>query len=77
MAAALLSSILRNATYVNDQSAAISTLELVLVGGGGNAPSPDAVLINIFASYIGGPVPTGTLLEDLSGITVTAIYSDG
>lgn len=34
-------------------------------------------LSGIFASYAGGDVPVGTAVTDLTGITVTAAYSDG
>lgn len=36
-----------------------------------------AALAGITASYSGGPVPVGTLVHDLSGVAVTASYSDG
>ena len=38
---------------------------------------PEATLSSISATYTGGNVAVGTLLNDLTGITVTATYSDG
>ena len=35
------------------------------------------ILNGIYATYSGGTVPAGTTLDQLSGIIVTAIYSDG
>lgn len=41
------------------------------------ASSGEVTLTSISASYTGGIVPAGTTLSQLSGITVTATYSDG
>ena len=88
-ASALLITILRNATYPegNDQSANITALEEALASGsaGGeeepDAPvepdEPDVALSSISAAYNGGDVPVGTAVTDLTGIVVTAHYSDG
>lgn len=39
--------------------------------------SGEVTLSSISASYTGGTVPAGTTLSQLSGITITATYSDG
>lgn len=50
-------------------------------GGGGGDPdvpvTPDVTLTSISATYSGGDVAIGTALTALTGITVTATYSDG
>lgn len=46
-------------------------------GGGDGSGDADVTLTRISATYIGGDVPAGTAVADLSGITVTAHYSDG
>ena len=50
-------------------------------GGGGGDPdkpvTPDVTLTSISVTYSGGPVPAGTALDGLTGIVVTAHYSDG
>ena len=38
---------------------------------------PEVTLTGITATYTGGSVPVGTALADLTGIVVTAAYSDG
>ena len=49
-----------------------------LWGGSGEVPDEPAVtLMSIFATYGGGDVPVGTAVTDLTGIVVTAHYSDG
>lgn len=40
-------------------------------------PPVEVVLVGITAVYSGGNVPAGTSLDALTGITVTATYSDG
>ena len=88
-AAALLVEILRHAIYDGDQTGNIDALaaELGLSAGdsGGDVTpeepedpdEPVVTLTGITASYTGGDVPVGTDLTDLTGITVTAHYSDG
>lgn len=44
---------------------------------GGGSGETEATLSSISATYTGGEVTTGTALSDLTGITVTATYSDG
>lgn len=39
--------------------------------------NPDVTLTSISATYSGGDVPAGTAVTDLTGIVVTAHYSDG
>ena len=46
-------------------------------GSGDNTGGTEATLSSISATYTGGNVAVGTLLNDLTGITVTATYSDG
>ena len=43
----------------------------------GNAVEPEKTVTKITASYTGGDVPAGTSVNELTGITVTATYSDG
>jgi hypothetical protein len=82
-ASALLIAILRNAVYSTDQSANITALEEALAsggssGGGNEEPdNPEATLSSISAVYSGGSVTAGTAVSALSGIVVTAHYSDG
>lgn len=48
--------------------------------GGGEEPEPETpakTLQSISAVYDGGNVPVGTVVSSLSGVTVTAHYSDG
>lgn len=40
-------------------------------------PDPEKTLTSIFAVYSGGDVTAGTAVNDLTGIVVTAHYSDG
>ena len=80
-AKALLITILRNAVYSSDQSANITALEKALATGGSETPdepvNPDKTLTSISATYSGGNVPVGTSVLALTGIVVTAHYSDG
>ena len=89
-AVVLLTNILRHAVYDTDQSDAIDALAAELgissgdSEGGGEQPGipedpdvPEAVLTGLAVSYTGGDVAAGTALTDLTGITVTARYSDG
>lgn len=45
--------------------------------GGGSGETTEVTLSSISATYTGGEVTTGTVLSSLTGITVTATYSDG
>lgn len=86
-ARSLLITILRNAVYNSDQSAMITALEKALAtnGGGGtpdapdvpDEPNPEKTLTSISAVYSGGDVTAGTAVSALTGIVVTAHYSDG
>ena len=81
-ASGLLISILRNGIYSTDQSANITALETVLVSGGSeevpDGPvTPVVALSSISATYSSGDVAVGTAMADLTGIVVTAHYSDG
>jgi hypothetical protein len=86
-AAALLVSILRNARYDTDQSANIAALANALTATEEEEPDtpiepdepvvPEVTLSSISAVYSGGVVAVGTALADLTGIVVTAHYSDG
>lgn len=87
-ARALLITILRNAVYDTDQSAMITALEKALASSGdssgGNDPvvpdvpvNPEVTLASIIATYSGGDVAIGTALNNLTGIVVKAVYSDG
>ena len=46
-------------------------------GSSGGGPDETVKLQSISATYTGGDVTVGTALTDLTGITVTGIYSDG
>lgn len=46
-------------------------------GSGEGSGETEKTLSSISATYTGGEVTTGTALSDLTGITVTATYSDG
>lgn len=86
-AASLLITILRNGVYSTDQSANITALESELGSSGesgGDEPvipdepdEPEVTLSSISATYSGGDVPVDTAVTDLTGIVVTAYYSDG
>lgn len=88
-AASLLITILRNGIYSTDQSANITALEVELASaeepgdnpGGEEEPddpvTPEKTLSSISAVYSGGDVPVDTAVTDLTGIVVTAYYSNG
>lgn len=46
-------------------------------GGGDEEPETPRTLVSISAVYDGGKVPVGTAVSSLTGVTVTAHYSDG
>lgn len=73
----LLITVLRNGVYISDQSANITDLETALGGSGESGGETEKTLISISATYSGGDVAVGTAVTDLTGIVVTAIYSDG
>lgn len=89
----LLITILRNAVYSNNQSANITALEALFNVSGGTDPDvpvdpdipdepdepdvPVVTLTGITATYSGGDVAVGTAVTALTGIVVTAHYSDG
>ena len=73
----LLITVLRNGVYISDQSANIADLETALGGSGESGGETEKTLISISATYSGGDVAVGTAVTDLTGIVVTAIYSDG
>lgn len=58
--------------YNIDVSSLFSDNDLLI-----EALGEDATVIGITATYTGGDVPVGTALTALTGITVTAAYSDG
>lgn len=78
----LLIMILRNATYTTDQSDNIDALAAALSGEVVNPDVPDepeepeVTLVGISAEYTGGDVVVGTALNELTGISVIATYSD-
>lgn len=77
-AANLFVTILRNGVYGTDQSNNISALATELGVTEEEEPDTPAVtLSSISAIYSGGDVAVGTAVTDLTGIVVTAHYSDG
>lgn len=76
-AATLLIEILRHALFDSDQSDTIDALETALAAGTTDPETPEVTLSYITADYTGGSVPVGTDVYSLSGLTVTAHYSDG
>lgn len=83
-ASALLITILRNGVYSTDQSANITALAAELSATEPEEPDnpdipdePGKTLELISATYSGGDVPIGTAVSELTGIVVTAYYSDG
>lgn len=80
-ASALLITILRNGVYSADQSDNITALATALGVTEEEEPDepvvPEVTLSSISATYSGGDVAVGTAVTDLTGIVVTAHYSDG
>lgn len=88
-ASALLITILRNGVYSTDQSANITALaealaateeepDIPVVPDEPDEPDePEVTLSSISATYSGGDVAVGTAMDGLTGIVVTAHYSDG
>lgn len=86
-AANLLVTILREGVYNSDQSANITALAAELAVTEEEEPdtpvepdepvTPEKTLSSISATYSGGDVAVGTAVTALTGIVVTAHYSDG
>lgn len=90
---ALLLTILRSGVYTSNQKANIAALEAELykkptsddtsgggddnTGGEDEGGETEVILTSISATYSGGDVLVGTSVTGLSGIVVTATYSDG
>ena len=73
----LILALFRNAAYVTDNMGdTLAQLE-TLWSGGEAEPNPDKTLTGISATYSGGSVAVGTAVSALTGIVVTAHYSDG
>ena len=74
-----LDGLFKIATYTEDSSKAYAAFQSAFgLSGGGEEPDvPGKTLTSISAVYSGGSVPTGTAVNDLTGIVVTAHYSDG
>ena len=67
----------KNQTSNGTFSIAEVTDNIKVYGVAKPASGGEATLTSISASYTGGTVSAGTTLEQLTGITVTATYSDG
>lgn len=71
------------AVYTEDVSALLAELDALLGSvdpggsGGGDPVEPEVTLVRISATYSGGSVPVGTSVNTLTGVVVTAHYSDG
>jgi hypothetical protein len=70
------------AVLISNAKAVVTALDVSGETGGesgGEEPEPpiEITLTKISVAYIGGNVPVGTSVNNLTGITVTAIYSDG
>ena len=78
---ALILSLFRNTSYTsNNMGAVFSQLEALWSGGEvePDVPvNPEKTLTSISAAYSGGSVTAGTAVNSLTGIVVTAHYSDG
>lgn len=82
----LILSLFRNAAYTADMSATFAQLETLWSGGNvepdepiipDEPVNPEKTLTSISAVYSGGDVTAGTAVSALTGIVVTAHYSDG
>ena len=74
----LLLSLFKNTAYTADMSATIAQLETLWSSEEPDEPTtPDVTLTSISATYSGGNVPAGTAVSSLTGVKVTAHYSDG
>ena len=76
-ASALLLTILKDCYTGSNQDANILALENELLNNSGGSGGETVTLTSISAIYSGGSVDAGTALTDLTGIVVTANYSDG
>lgn len=82
----LILSLFRNAAYTSaDMNPVLTQLETLWSGSGEaepddpvipDEPDPEKTLTGISATYSGGSVPVGTAVTALTGIVVTAHYSD-
>lgn len=71
----LILTLFRNAAYTSaDMNGILTQLEALWSGSGGETGK---TLTSISATYSGGNVAAGTAVTDLTGIVVTAHYSDG
>lgn len=76
-ASELLIKILRGGVYSEDQSSNIDALAVELGVTEEEPDEPEVTLSSISVTYSGGDVAVGTAVTDLTGIVVTAWYSDG
>lgn len=77
-----LDGMFRIASYTEDPTAAYSAFRVAFGLDSGEVEpdepeNPDVTLTSITVKYSGGDVDVGTALSDLTGIVVTATYSDG
>ena len=74
-----LDDLFRITAYTEDASAPYAAFRTAfgLDSGGEEPDTPDAELESISATYSGGDVSVGTDINELTGIVVTAHYSDG
>lgn len=63
--------------YTEDASAAYAAFKTAFGISDSEGGEPEKILTGISATYSGGDVPVGTALSELTGIVVTATYSDG
>ncbi len=77
---AALDGMFKIAAYAENASAAYAAFQTAFGIGGdssGDSGETEVILTGISATYRGGSVPVGTAVADLTGIVVTARYSDG
>ena len=74
-----LDGMFKKCAFTGDVTAEYNAFKLAfgIESGGGEEEPTDKTLTSISAVYTGGDVTEGTALTDLTGITVTATYSDG
>lgn len=74
----LILTLFRNAAYVSgSMNATLTQLEAIWSGSGDVPVNPEKTSTSISAVYSGGSVTAGTAVSALTGIVVTAHYSDG
>jgi hypothetical protein len=74
----LILTLFRNAAYTSgNMNATLTQLENIWSGSGDVPVNPEKTLSSISAVYSGGSVTAGTAVSALTGIVVTAHYSDG